>query len=56
MLNMHVFHKSLFEGSQSPYFEALTAITRASLDQMKAISSDFSWQNWDEQNRENATV
>ena len=56
MLTMHVFYKTLFDGSQSPYFRALTAITEASHNQLKAVSSDFSWQNWDEPNREIATV
>lgn len=48
MLDMQVFHKRLSAAShgQNIYLRALTAITKASADQMKAISSDMSWQHW----------
>jgi hypothetical protein len=48
MLDMQAFHKRLSVGSynQNGYFKALTAVTKASADQMKAISTDMSWQNW----------
>lgn len=47
---METFYQLLSTTSKSgdPYLEKLSAITRASLDQMQAIVSDHAWQAWDE--------
>lgn len=52
MSTMQDFHTALQSApeDQSLYHQALSAITQATREQVNALSSDLSWQNWGEQN------
>lgn len=56
MSDMQKFHTVLGTAAQGGnlYFKALTAITKASRGQRKAIPSDLSRQNWTDKEQESA--
>jgi len=54
MLRMQAFHKLLSSTSRrtDSYFKALNLLTKANRDEISALESDLSWQEWGEQNQE----
>lgn len=57
MNTMKGFYASITSASrlQGSYQEALSEITKLSHQQAKALQSDFTWQDWGQQNQEAAT-
>jgi hypothetical protein len=51
---MQAFHKLISSTSRrtDSYFKALNLLTKANRDEMSALESDLSWQEWGEQNQE----
>ena len=57
MNTMKDFYTAISSASrlQGSYLEALSEITRVSLNQANILRSDLGWQDWGEQNREITT-
>jgi len=52
MLRMQAFHKLISSTSRrtDSYFKALNLLTKANRDEMSALESDLSWQEWGAEN------
>jgi hypothetical protein len=57
MLKMQDFHKLVFPATKrtDSYFKALNLLTKANRDQMSALESDLSWQEWGAENQRAVT-